>query len=364
MIDWVTAQVALNYNGDITGGRLLSVDRDGSVDWVKDRWREVGGSYASKFMVQGPDDSLAKGCRLWISGNPSKFLQGHNLFGCDDIRYLVGRVMDRIAGELGVLPSENDRGSWYGGWFMLSRVDVTRSYQVGGPDRVKDWLASASQVVHSRYQSAGNEHGTTLYVGKKSRRVSLKVYDKLSELQVRGHGLADTLPADYHRWLTDFASGLLRVEATFRSMWLKDEKLVLGRSWTPKVAEVLLNERLESLEMNDTMKLTDEYVGELPGRLALVYEAWRNGRDLRGMYSKAQFYRYRSELLKHGIDIAHVRPREVVTENQYLMGAPLKSFISGPGVAVPDWARGTGMLVEVPDWFREWHARPVFASAS
>jgi II/X family phage/plasmid replication protein len=136
-------------------------------------------------------------------------------------------------------------------------------------------------------------------------------------------------------------------------MWLKDNGMAVGTCWSPAVAERLLDERLGGLEMSDTMKLSDEYTGELPGKLALVYEAWRAGRklydpdDSKGsLFSKSAFYRYRSQLLPFGIDIAHVRPREVVTENQYIMGAPLKSFLQpGGGAPVPDWAKGTDLYI-------------------
>jgi II/X family phage/plasmid replication protein len=129
-------------------------------------------------------------------------------------------------------------------------------------------------------------------------------------------------------------------------MWLKDNNRAVGAAWSPGIAERLLDERLGGLEMSDTMKLTDEYTGELPGKLALVYEAWRNGRDLKSMYSERHFYRLRSQLLPFGIDIAHVRPREVVTENQYIVGAPLKSFLQpGGGAPVPAWALDTPMYI-------------------
>jgi hypothetical protein len=47
--------------------------------------------------------------------------------------------------------------------------------------------------------------------------------------------------------------------------------------------------------------------------------------------SKTAFYRWRSKLLPYGVDIAITRPRLVETETRYLLGAPLKSFIEGPG---------------------------------
>jgi len=346
MIDWVTARVSYQYRGEITGGRFMSIGADGVIDWQKDRWHSVRGSHSSSLVVRDIEHPDKLGLRLDVSGNPSKFLQGHNLFGPDDVNLAVGRMMDKVAGALGLEVTDNDRASWYLGLYVLTRVDVTRSYDVGSPGRVADWLVSASQVAHSRYQPAGNKYTGTLYFGQHSDRVTLKLYDKLAELQKSGHRLPDTLNAEWHHSLMSWASGKLRCEATFRSKWLKDNNLQLGMAWRPGLADRLLDERLEGIEMSDTMKLSDELAGELPRRLLGIYEMWRAGRDLRSLYSREYLSRVRSQLLKYGVDIREVRPHEVVTENQYLLGVPLKSFlVPGGGCPPPDWAVGTELLV-------------------
>jgi hypothetical protein len=80
--------------------------------------------------------------------------------------------------------------------------------------------------------------------------------------------------------------------------------------------------------------------------LVAVYDAWRAGRDLRVLYSRPTFYRYRRQLLDlAGIDIARVQPRVVVTETEYIGGFPIGPLLRGPGSPIPDWARGTELLV-------------------
>jgi II/X family phage/plasmid replication protein len=361
MIDWFSVVVACDYEGAINGGQVLTIDADGTIEFTKERGRVVEGSYSSKMLIRGEASPRVEyiegnrveveelGCRLYISGNPSKFLQGHNLFGSDDLPYLVYRVMTVIADRLGLPASDNDRWSWCVGAFFVSRVDVTSMFDVDTPDRVRDWLVAAAQVAHSRYQPAGNKYAGTLYIGQNSRRVSLKIYDKLAEMQKPAGRLPDDLPKEWHHLLIDWAFGKLRVEATFRAMWLNDKNMALGLAWRPGVAQRLLDERLGGLEMSDTMKLTDELVGDIPRNLLGIYEMWRAGRDLTTLYSREHLSRVRSKLLPYGIDIKHVRPREVVTENQYIMGAPLKSFLPpGGGAPVPEWAKGTSLYAS-PD---------------
>ncbi len=116
--------------------------------------------------------------------------------------------------------------------------------------------------------------------------------------------------------------------------------------WSSDKGERLRNERLEKIELNDALRLAEEVVDQLPPKLVPIYDAWRAGRDLKHLYAKNTFYRYRRQLLAYQIDIAEVRPREVVSQTQYLMGGrSLKSFLVGPGVSVPDWAKGTDLLV-------------------
>ena len=98
------------------------------------------------------------------------------------------------------------------------------------------------------------------------------------------------------------------------------------------------------MQLNDTIRLVEDEIAGLPGRLVAVYDAWRAGRDIRALYSRPTFYRYRNALLKYGVDIGRVRPRAVVTENEYVAGEPLRAMLSGPGVEPPEWAKGTELL--------------------
>lgn len=74
----------------------------------------------------------------------------------------------------------------------------------------------------------------------------------------------------------------------------------------------------------------------LPARLIAVYTPWKDGVDLRVLYPKASFYRYRSEFLKQGIDIAirqSSKPDNVFSLVRVLRPEAI--------VQVPDWAIGT-----------------------
>lgn len=338
MIDWVTARVPLACEGFINGGRLISIDALGEVAWETDRRLVVEGSHSSSVTVRGGLGVLE------FSGNPSKFLQGHNLFGSAALVPLMDATLQQVAGKLGLTPSAQDLSDWRRGHYEVSRIDITRMIDCGSPERVRKVLEVLGHVARTKYQKASIPGSGTVYLGQKSRRVTLKFYDKWAELQQRGHNLCATLAPEWHRNLLDFAAGKLRVELTIRSNELGDRHVRQAKWWTPDFAESALDARLAVLEVSDTMRLAEDTIAGLPPKLVPIYDAWRAGRDLRALYSKAHFYRLRSQLLPYGIDIAKPQPREIVAEDQYIGGFPIASLLRSPGVTPPDWAKGTLLL--------------------
>ena len=77
MIDWVSAKIICNHDPDkLFNGAVLSLNSNLEKEWVCDKKKTVEGSYSTKIQIQSITDT-----HIYISGNPTKFLQGHNLFG-------------------------------------------------------------------------------------------------------------------------------------------------------------------------------------------------------------------------------------------------------------------------------------------
>ena len=81
----------------------------------------------------------------------------------------------------------------------------------------------------------------------------------------------------------------------------------------------------------------------LPGRLQLTYNTWREGHDLRSILAPRTFYRYRLELLKHGIDISVKQER---TGDDMTNVVPLRTVLHAYPVDTPSWAVGTPLYFE------------------
>ncbi len=340
MIDWVTARVPLASDGLINGGCFVSIDALGEVEYRTDKRLMLEGSHESRIAVRGGLGVLE------ISGNPAKFLQGHNLFGPSELVPLMDRCLHVVADKLGLRASAYDRIAWFRGNYDLSRVDIARMIDCGASGRVNKVLNALGLIARRKYQARSVIGSGTVYVGKGSRRQVLKFYDKGYEIQQKGHELSATLAPIWHQWLMAFAVGKLRTEVKLGSKWFHENPdYRRAGSWNEALAASVLDSQLMALEVSDTMRLPDDVVAGLPPKLVPLYDAWRAGRDLRTLYkSKATFYRYRKQMLAYGIDIAQVQPRVIVAEAQYLAGFPLRELLCGPGVPVPDWARGTALL--------------------
>lgn len=82
MIDWVTAKLPCDNN--LRSGCVAKLDADGNVEWLSESWLPVTGSYEMNFMIKSLTPQT-----IQVSGNPAKWLQGHNLFGTNDIQALM-----------------------------------------------------------------------------------------------------------------------------------------------------------------------------------------------------------------------------------------------------------------------------------
>ena len=339
MFDWVTMRVPLTGMGVINGGEVIIVDALGEVERRTEKRLLVEGSHSARVSVRGGGDELQ------VSGNPTKFLQGHNLFGPSDLAPLLYQFLTTLAGQLGLVPTLSDLQAWRKGNVHLSRLDVTRMIDCDDDETVQRVLAAVGQVGRKKYQKGSVFGSETVYIGLGSRRTQLKLYHKAVELLRPGHKLPDTLAPDWHQKLLDFAAGKLRVECQIGSKWFNENPIARRAGiWDGDLAASMLDSELGTLEVSDTMRLPDNLVEGLPPKLVLVYDAWRAGRDLRGMYSNAQFYRYRKQLLAYGIDISQVQLRAVETEARYLAGFPIRDLLQRPGADIPDWAHNTPLL--------------------
>lgn len=305
-IDWISACVTspLLYQTGVQlydTGRVVVLEPGGKVSRVKADRFMVEGSFDNRISVQSHD-----GSSLWISGNPVKFFQGHNLFGSQDAEGLFLATGLHVRQSAGLFPGPE---TWKASDYerpRFSRVDLTRSYRFPTDEAARVWLRAAA-AGRSRH-GAAVVRGGTVYWGMNSRRWTLKAYLKSDELQAKGkmHRLAARLLDPDHRALSEWARGVVRFELTLRGMEIRDKRLDLflrsGQGlevWESYFGSITLNRNAQAIGEPDMLQAA------LPSHLAGYLARWKTGEDLRQGLSKATFYRVRGELLKvAGVDIA------------------------------------------------------------
>lgn len=315
---------------------VCKISPDGSIEWQAPCRVDVIGSYDSNLTVRSAGgDGQGRATALSFSGNPSKFLQGHNIFGSDDLVALVYDSFLRVCRVLGITPRLSELRSVRAGNYRCSRIDINYSYELPTRSDVLSWIRAAefkSKTRHGRPSSKGG----TLYWGKHSKRWALKAYSKGEEIERPKHGLPAAL---YETPLASWADNKLRLELVLRGKHLDEMNLSNAACWNQALVSRVYGEYLRRLEMTEQIRLSDELVLKLPQRLRSTYVLWQSGEDLRSTLPKATYYRHRKELLGFGINIDMRRQ-----ENQSSNVVPLVRILEAVPAEIPSWAFDMGLV--------------------
>lgn len=336
MIDWITGKFQCTHNPQaLMAGRSIKtrvVNGVEKLEYEVTHRMSVSGSHDANITVRSLTDRTIE-----VSGNPVKFLQGHNVFGTSDLIYLVSRLFDTLSSipELEICPTHTEHEMIQRGEYRLSRVDVNEHFLFPSEQVAKSWLRAAGSSANMRFRGAGLFKEGTLYFVPTSRRFVPKIYHKGDEITTnkKGHRLPEELLQIPE--LLDYAKNSLRFEIKILSTQLNDWQLHLGCNWSPETATMLIREQfIDKLQLSANMSLNPEILQTLPNSLKPVYALWESGQDLRECYSKAQFYKRRNQLLEYGIDISIVQDRAQELPNM----VPMIRYLDAVPMGIPDWA--------------------------
>lgn len=328
MIDYLTARIRLYrpLPEHIHGGHFVRVDERGEVEHSTARRKSVLGSHEATIQLRAP--SLGE---IEITGNPAKFVQGHNLWGSSDPTAVLWAALQRIEAS-GVLPCSLahvglDGPDALANCTFISRVDCTvmllgdtygdvlsslRSLRVAG--RLRD--RGKSGLPHPWSRGHGVTFGSK--PGKRFTHRSITFYSKGEDVLV--HSLPDRMMAD--RELRDWTERCLRCEVRLGSNYLRKRGLDSLSAWHENIALDEWTAMMARMDMNGSDE-KPEALEKLPPRLQMAYAAWREGMDLQTMHSRPTFYRYRSAILK-ALDVDIAIPRTTQPTAQVV---PIKRVI-------------------------------------
>jgi II/X family phage/plasmid replication protein len=314
----------------------MASNSDGGLDWGIFKRLEMEGSHSAKIQVRAASTMADGRSAIRVFGNVVKWFQGHNIFGTDDMHGLVHECIRRILDLASITPTSEESAAWLAGDVEFLRVDVTDSHDLGTRERVMNAIRSLDLTAHLKMRGRGHYNGHSLLYGKGSRHWSLTLYAKGPELDK--HRLPVTL-ADTP--LKAHADRLLRSEIRMLSMHLKRLGLHRLEGWNDNTSSEVHHQHLENLEISEAFMLDLATLDGLPPRLRAAYQLWKDGHDLRVMFSRPTFYRYRSQLLPVGIDISVKQDR--APESNVV---PLRVTLIGKPASVPDWAIGSSLYFQ------------------
>ena len=307
MLDWFSGKVG--YNGlDLKLNRLLEVTPDGEINWDFERPVSAKGSFESAIQIRrdfATEDMLTASDKhnllvnyvcLNLSGNPSKFLQGHNVFG-PKVEALGPVLTATVRG----LPAEvrpSDADNPLPPALHRNRVDITTSVHLGQHAHVHEWLKFVAKSSSSRHKGTSMLSGNTVYWGKQSSRWSMKAYCKFCELDA--HPPADLKFKDQ---LKQYCEGHLRLELTLRTLELQDrgtldESLIWEYFKRINIGEMEIDmEKIQNVKLSRSAKLT--------------LNEWLAGKEVKYDLPKRTFYNHRKNILEAtGLDISLPVPSE------------------------------------------------------
>jgi II/X family phage/plasmid replication protein len=329
MIDWGLVLFPIIHH-PINSGEVFSVDPDGEVEWRSPKRVQATGSFDKKISIKsigGTGDGRAT--HLWVNGNPSKFLQGHNVFGSDNIISLMSDLFDVIAPQFGLTPTAEELFRIQSGDYELKTVDINYSYELPTRADVLQFIRALEYKSKTRHGRPSTKGGT-LYFGKNSQRWAIKFYCKAEEIKTA----AGRIPYDLQNLgIEKWVDNKLRIELRLLSKELMKIDIKNVKDLTINKVKSLFGEYVGRIEMSEQITLTDEIMMNMANKLRSTYTLWVEGHDLRSMMSKATYYRHCLELKELGINI-DLRPESTKKLNVI----PLIKVLEAKPAIIPHFA--------------------------
>lgn len=304
MLDWFTGNIGYDAS-NLEVGRIIRIDPNGVKERDSPTWEKAVGSHEASCQVSTgfPTETMLQYAHkqgqkltpsstiLRVSGNPVKFLQGHNVFGPSVSN--MGPILQTFVRKLpdGLRPVNAHIEELQP--VHRSVVDVNVSIDLGTHDAVHRWLHHAGKSTRSRHGRAVTSSGT-VYWGKNSKRWALKAYCKHCELKSHKPHLEPQVVEE----LSKYATGLLRME-------LRLKRLVLAPMGT--LSEDLIWDFWNKITIGIVREASEKKMSDmLKNAEKRTLQNWRAGYDPLATMSKPSFYRHRSAILKEiGVDISN-----------------------------------------------------------
>lgn len=261
MIDWLRFRCFRSSELDYATRKRWLSDEDGVLIMTRDLGVTVP-SYSTTITIR-PVDSLIE-----IDGNPSKFLQGHNICGTPDLLHTIKKFVSKL--------DKMGYRCWPKNWLAyteLHEVHINEMIDLGSRQNKTDFLVQLGKLAKTRHKSQRSWDGETVYFGSnKSKYYYWRFYDKEKELPKRGS-----------RTILDHAdiSSAIRAELVVKRAELLGLGLVDPKKWRPETSREVFMKYIDRIQVAGG-NISESPVpppGMSPKDLGIWYR-WQAGQDL------------------------------------------------------------------------------------
>ncbi|WP_322009756.1 phage/plasmid replication protein, II/X family [Paraburkholderia sp. J12] len=288
--------------------------------------------------------SLDAGAAIGIRGCPLKPLQGHNVFGSNDVCLLAGTLIGAVLDALNIPYTEEQRAAWFAGEFDLAEVHITLRFGLPDGMEQKQFYRHILRNTAWEFRPGCLQQGTGIRLAKHQNGPAMVMYDKAQELTSRRTRafrhlravVGEVDAAKVWKGLTITGSTSIRAELKVPKEYLARNCLTRGSAWTRSTVDDVYWEEMAKLRFEshvplNTLRPAINRVVDRPLRHAL--ELWTTGRELRTIYPASTLARCRSKVRQAtGIDI--------VTDVPMKTALPVASILSRENLRpeFPQWA--------------------------
>ena len=310
---------------------------------------------------------------VMIKCSPAKIMQGHNVFGSDNLELgifeMLGFLAESHPSLYNILDIENAQ---------IVNLDVTYSARLKDDDQVIKVLDFLRKVSSGSLRKSKLVYGSTVYWGSpNSKRLARKAYcksiefmrqlEKLKKQAAKGEAFASrVIKIMDDPKLIQYMSGLLRLETRFKPVWLTEHNIPLNvfqlikyqhahPNFLTEIWQLANKPLFEALE-GHTMKALDHdtVFSKICSQFDTFTKSGRlsqtksrnifnffcalemHGADvLKKKYSEAQYYRYIKDLRSCGFSKAYLQNLDSESKNNVIPFIQLVKIDFQN--QVPDW---------------------------
>ncbi|UKD10988.1 phage/plasmid replication protein, II/X family [Burkholderia aenigmatica] len=257
--------------------------------------------------------SMYDGKAIAIRCSPLKALQGHNVFGTNNVCAIASAIICCTLDQLKITYSREQAQAWATGHFEIRAIDITHRLKLPDGITVLDLCDHLRRTVPHQFRPQWLDSGIGVRLSPPSETGTQWVlYDKHQELldkrkHARAHLDAVVGLEAQSVWseLLKIAHSTVRAELKLSHQYLKRHGLTDGHQWTARFAQSLYFAALNELPVDAPIPISKASALIRDKRQRLTFALWTADHNPRDFVAPSTFRAHRRTILDlTRIDIA------------------------------------------------------------